>query len=115
MRVRKNSPVHHHAPRKESRIMMKQLTENGWGDDPWLLRGGDKGAPTLANAAEMVPAGALPPLSNKKEKKKGYIYKRFLPVFVYLKKVTFIVSLIKRDNRFYFALFDIHILSFSLY
>lgn len=45
--------------------MMKQLTENGWGDDPWLLRGGDKGA--LANAALIVLAGALPPLSNKQK------------------------------------------------
>lgn len=48
-------------PRKENQIMMKQLTENGWGDDPWLLRDGDKGA--FANAALIVLAGALPPLS----------------------------------------------------
>lgn len=66
--VRKN-PAVCTMPRKENQIMMKQLTENGWGDDPWLLRGGDKGAPTLANAAEIVPAGALPPLSNRK----GYL------------------------------------------
>jgi len=51
-------------PRKENQIIIKQLTENGWGDDPWLLRGGDKGA--LANAALMVLAGALPPLSIRK-------------------------------------------------
>lgn len=62
MRARKSPPVT--MPRKENQIMMKQLTENGWGDDPWLLRGGDKGA--FANAALMVLAGALPPLSNRK-------------------------------------------------
>lgn len=45
--------------------MIKQLTENGWGDDPWLLRGGDKGA--FANAALIVLAGALLPLSNRQK------------------------------------------------
>lgn len=41
--------------------MKDELTENGWGDDAWLLKGGDNGA--CARAAEMVLAGALlPPL-----------------------------------------------------
>lgn len=64
-------------PRKENQIMMKQLTENGRGDDPWLLRGGDKGA--FANAAPMVLAGALPPLS---------IRKRYLVIYFYIKHLN---------------------------